>query len=93
MFTRRSFVLRMDMEGIRPILSEEIFDPQIDAPVTDYCDWSDPLGVSAWMNREARYYAVEALSLVTYFLDGAIDALMWLMSEADELSNRLDKES
>lgn len=56
-------------------------------------DWSDPLGVSAWMNREAKYYTVEALNLVTYFLDGAIDALMWLMETTDELSNKLDKES
>jgi hypothetical protein len=59
----------------------------------DYCNWSDPLGISTWVNREARYYAVEALNLVTYFLDGAIDTLMWLMSSADELSNKLDKGS
>lgn len=56
-------------------------------------NWSDPLGVSAWMNREAKYYTVEALNLVTYFLDGAIDALMWLMETTDELSNKLDKGS
>lgn len=56
-------------------------------------DWADPLGVSAWMNREAKYYTVEALNLVTYFLDGAIDALMWLMETTDELSNKLDKGS
>lgn len=56
-------------------------------------NWSDPLGVSAWINREARYYTVEALNLVTYLLDGAIDILMWLMETTDELSNKLDKGS